>query len=203
MLNAELNTAIGMPYSGNSQGFSLIEVLVSMMVFAIGILGTASLQTVAKRANFDAVQRTTASQLAFDIFERMRANPAALSSYLAAPGAALGVKNVMAMPVKDCKASVCTPQEFASRDQWEWQLSLNGALELKDNANSGGLADATACVTGPADGSSGMYAVTIVWRGISEVPTSQTIACGAGSGLYGADDEYRRVMTVNTFISVD
>ncbi len=202
MLSPVISTPVR-PYPNSNGGFSLIEVLVSVLVFAVGILGTASLQTVAKRANFDAVQRTTASQLAFDIFERMRANPDGLASYLAAPGAALGVKNVMAMPLKDCKASTCTPQELASRDHWEWQLSLNGALELKNNANSGGLADATACVTGPADGSSGLYAVTIVWRGISEVPSAQAVACGAGSGLYGSSDEYRRVMTISTFINVD
>lgn len=202
MLRTEKSANMGIT-SRFEGGFSLIEVLVSMMVFAVGILGTVSLQTVAKRANFDAVQRTTASQLTFDIFERMRANPDGLSSYLAAPGASLGVKNVMATPLKDCKASSCTAQELAARDHWEWQRSLNGALELKDNANSGGLADATACVTGPADGSSGLYAVTVVWRGITEVPSNQVIACGAGSGLYGSDDEYRRVMTITTFINVD
>lgn len=188
------------PHQG---GFSLIEVLVSVIVFAVGILGTASLQTVAKRANFDAVQRTTASQLAFDVFERMRANTGALDGYLAAPGAALGVANVMPVPLNDCKAASCTPQELADRDQWEWQQSLNGALEIKDSGNTGGLADASACITGPADGSSGLYTVTIVWRGISEVPTSQAIACGTGSGLYGSNNEYRRVMTVSTFINVD
>ncbi len=184
-------------------GFSLIEVLVSVIVFAVGILGTASLQTVAKRANFDAVQRTTASQLAFDVFERMRANSGALDGYLAAPGAALGVANVMAAPLNDCKAASCTPQELASRDQWEWQQSLNGALEVKDNGNTGGLAEATACITGPADGSSGLYTVTIVWRGISEVPSNLAVACGTGSGLYGSNNEYRRVMTISTFINVD
>lgn len=189
--------------SSKNRGFSLIEVLISILVFGIGILGTASLQTVAKRANFDAVQRTTASQLAYDILERMRANSNGLAWYLAAPGSALGVQNVMATPAKNCKAAICDSQELAALDHWEWQALLNGELESRNNANSGGLADATACITGPADGSSGLYVVTIAWRGVTDIPTAQVVACGDGSGLYGANNEFRRVLSVSTFISVD
>jgi type IV pilus modification protein PilV len=55
------------------RGFSLIEVLVAMLVLAIGLLGLAALQTQGVRFNHDAFVRTTATNLAMDITDAMRA----------------------------------------------------------------------------------------------------------------------------------
>ena len=53
-------------------GVGLIEVLVTLVVFSLGMLSLAALQGIAKKANFDALQRTNASLMAFDLLERMR-----------------------------------------------------------------------------------------------------------------------------------
>ena len=53
-------------------GFSLIEVLVAMLVLAIGLLGLAALQTQGVRFNHDAYVRTSATNLAYDIIDKMR-----------------------------------------------------------------------------------------------------------------------------------
>ena len=45
-------------------GFSLLELLVALVVFSIGLLAVAGLQTVSKSANYEGLQRTTASQIA-------------------------------------------------------------------------------------------------------------------------------------------
>lgn len=65
----------------HQRGFSLMEVLVAVMVLAIGLLGLAALQTQGIRFNQDAYTRSQATMLAFDIMDRMRANREALTDY--------------------------------------------------------------------------------------------------------------------------
>lgn len=55
-------------------GFSLIEMLVTVLILSIGLLGLAGLQATGLRNNMSAYQRTQASVLATDILDRMRAN---------------------------------------------------------------------------------------------------------------------------------
>ena len=56
------------------KGFTLIEVLVSMIVLAIGLLGLAGLQLTSLKAADSAYHRSQASVLADDILDRMRSN---------------------------------------------------------------------------------------------------------------------------------
>lgn len=60
--------------SACQQGFSLVEVLVALLVLAIGLLGMAGLQTRGVSTNYSALQRSQATLYAYDIVERMRAN---------------------------------------------------------------------------------------------------------------------------------
>ncbi len=72
-----------------SSGFSIIEVLVALLVLAIGLLGLAALQAQGLRFNHDAYVRTQATNLAYDIIDRMRANRTNVAAYTAAdPGLA-------------------------------------------------------------------------------------------------------------------
>ncbi len=63
------------PMANRYAGFSLIEVLVALLVLSIGLLGLAALQATGMKYNSDAYYRTQASILAYDIIDRMRANP--------------------------------------------------------------------------------------------------------------------------------
>jgi type IV pilus assembly protein PilV len=65
-------------------GFSLIEVLVAMLVLAIGLLGLAALQTQGVRFNHDAYLRTNATALAYDITDKMRVNRTNAADYVTA-----------------------------------------------------------------------------------------------------------------------
>jgi type IV pilus assembly protein PilV len=70
-------------------GFSIIEVLVALLVLAIGLLGLAALQAQGLRFNHDAYVRTQATHVAYDIIDRMRANRANVAGYTAGdPGTA-------------------------------------------------------------------------------------------------------------------
>ena len=72
-----------------SRGFSIIEVLIALLVLAIGLLGLAALQAQGLRFNHDAYVRTQATNLAYDIVDRMRANRANVAGYTAGdPGGA-------------------------------------------------------------------------------------------------------------------
>lgn len=63
------------------QGFTLIEVMVAVLVLAIGLLGLAGLQATAVRSNDSAFMRSQATILAYDMSDRLRANrQAALAS---------------------------------------------------------------------------------------------------------------------------
>jgi type IV pilus assembly protein PilV len=68
----------------SQSGFSIIEVLVAMLVLAIGLLGLAALQAQGLRFNHDAYVRTQATHLAYDIVDRMRANSTNAAAYTAA-----------------------------------------------------------------------------------------------------------------------
>jgi len=57
--------------SGNYQGFGLIEILVSMLLLNIGLLGLQALGLQAERSAFF---RTSASLISTDAVERIRAN---------------------------------------------------------------------------------------------------------------------------------
>lgn len=59
--------------AGN-RGFSLVEMLVTVLILSIGLLGLAGLQAMGLRNNMSAYQRTQASVLASDMLDRMRAN---------------------------------------------------------------------------------------------------------------------------------
>ncbi|MFA5677409.1 MAG: type IV pilus modification protein PilV [Pseudomonas sp.] len=62
-------------------GFSLLEVLIALLVLAIGVLGAVLVQTNALRYSASAAYRTQATFIAYDLLDRMRANPANLSGY--------------------------------------------------------------------------------------------------------------------------
>jgi type IV pilus assembly protein PilV len=59
------------------QGFTLVETLVALVVLSVGLLGIAGLQITSLKANKGSATRTQAVYLAYDIIDRMRANPQA------------------------------------------------------------------------------------------------------------------------------
>jgi type IV pilus assembly protein PilV len=164
------------------------------------MVAAAQLQLASKRANFEAIQRTTAATLAQEIIERMRYNPTELSAYTN-DGAGLTLDGATLNPVA-CSPT-CSPAQVAQRDLYEWEQALAGAQELGESGEeTGGITLPTACVTGPPGGSA-VYTVAIAWRGLNRLSNPTANACGQGSGRYdgeGSADAYRRLLVVQTFI---
>jgi type IV pilus assembly protein PilV len=57
-----------------AKGFSLIEVMVALLVLAIGLLGLAALQTVSLQGGQNAYYRTQATNLAYEVSDFARVN---------------------------------------------------------------------------------------------------------------------------------
>lgn len=186
-------------HSRNHKGFSVIEVLIALFVFAIGILTVAGLQIVSKRTNYEAVQRTTGTYLAYDILERMRANSNELGVYVDDTAGAF-----RPAPGTNCKNATCTAVQLAEFDVWEWQQAILGVAEQSNGNNSGGLVNPTGCISGPAVGGEGIYTITIAWQGVDALTTTSTNTCGStkkNADEYGANFEYRRYIEIITFIA--
>ncbi|MFT5135955.1 MAG: type IV pilus assembly protein PilV [Arenicella sp.] len=62
-------------------GTSLIEVLVSIIIIAIGLLGLAALQNTSLKLSYESYVRTQATFLATDMIDRIRSNPEAAENY--------------------------------------------------------------------------------------------------------------------------
>jgi type IV pilus assembly protein PilV len=58
--------------SGRQRGASLIEVLISMLILALGLLGFAGMHMVGLKSNHSAQLRSQATLLAHDLADRMR-----------------------------------------------------------------------------------------------------------------------------------
>lgn len=68
---------------GSAGGFSLIEVLVALVVLAVGLLGVAMMQIMSVRFTQSANQRTIATNLAYELIDMARANRVLSAAYVA------------------------------------------------------------------------------------------------------------------------
>ena len=98
-------------------GFTLLEVLVSLVVVSFGLLGIAGMHVAALRDTSGSHVRTIAAQQADDIADRMRANWAA-----EADGSYNTGLPPMVDPGFDCAGSAanCTPDGLAQADLYQW-----------------------------------------------------------------------------------
>ena len=181
------------------RGFSLIEMLVALVVFSVGLLAIAGMQTMSKQANFEALQRTAASQIAYGLLEDIRVNGDAVNVYLGAGEMGGGSRG--GEPAPNCSGnSICNATQKAAHDLWFWEQVLDGNLEMNGNTGAGGLVLPTLCVGGPGGGGAGIYTVTVAWRGTASLNNVNPSNCGTAGGNYGDNNEFRRIMQIPTYI---
>ena len=138
-------------------GFSLLELLVAVLVVAVGALGVAGLQLASIQNNRGAMQYSVTTALATDLVERMRANPRA--DYSTDLGAA-------PPPFNDCLLNDCTPGQLAQFDLAVWKCALG---KWQEDTTCDGLPEAVRpmAVLPGADGKvvedAGVVTVTVAW----------------------------------------
>ncbi len=113
----------GRPPVAAVRGFTLLEVLVSLVVIAVGMLGIAVMYVEGMKAERTSIYRTHAVNLVADLADRIRANARATDAY-AGDAADHGCTN---------GPNDCSPAQLAEEDLWWWRrdigLSLPGAAE--------------------------------------------------------------------------
>lgn len=138
-------------------GATLIEILITILVLGLGLLGVGALQTRTMQANHDAAMYSRAAFLASDIAERMRANPQGVraGSYSRSLGAT-------ASRGSDCTATACSATQLASYDMEQW---LNQRVKVDLPEGDAALSSPNWNATSGGTGARVQVTLTVKWKG--------------------------------------
>lgn len=165
----------------------MIEVLVTIVILLVGLLGLAGLQARLQTSEMESYQRSQALILLNDMASRLATNRNNAVSYATTAATPLGFGMT-------CPTSTATT---ADADQMEWCEALQGASETSAGSNVGVMVGGRGCVE---DLGSGQFMITVAWQGLAPISAPPaSVACGqdlydtAGTNCVG--DLCRRVVT--------
>jgi type IV pilus assembly protein PilV len=144
------------------QGFTLIEVLVSLLIMTLGIVGVLKMQTQSLKSNQRAHFRTQADLLSRDLLARMQANKTE-----AQKGAYVASSKQTNPP--DCQTTECNAEQLVKWDLHQWyeqiekQLPAGSATVEKFSGDN-------------------RYLISIRWDDYRNSQTLDTQSCGNESG---------------------
>ncbi|MDA8260138.1 MAG: type IV pilus modification protein PilV [Betaproteobacteria bacterium] len=177
-------------------GFSLLEVIITMAILAVGLLGLAGLQARALNAEVESFSRAQAMMLANELVNRMGSNLAEVKTSTSA-GTGYnrqdggGVKEIFGAGYSnDCisvanntpalQASCCAAKAtIAARDLCEWDLALKGIGEAVGTSKVGAMSEARACVFNT--GTAGVFQIDVVWQSRDIGVVSSDNSCGSAA----------------------
>jgi type IV pilus assembly protein PilV len=158
----------------NENGFTLIEVLISVLVLAVGVIGAARLQMGALQTSQQSAYQTAALQLAAELADKMRVH-GNMSGPAGNPYLALdytSADTALGKPVRTCYASSCDAEEAAIFDIHELKSRIKSVLPggrikiCRDNrpwdSSAGAL---TWACTAPPEGGEAAIVIKIGWLG--------------------------------------
>ena len=105
------------------KGLSLIEVMIALAVFSFGLLALAALMASGLKYNTSALHRSYATNQAYDMADRMRANRLGLDSGCYDGLGDSGTDSACFSESDTdpgCIESGCTPEQMAQYDSWQW-----------------------------------------------------------------------------------
>ena len=129
----------GAPLNAPARGFSLIEVLVTLLIIAVGLMSIAALQFKGLQYSNDAYMRSSYNILVYDIMDRMRNNSGSIAGYK------MSSYTIPANAPSGCKEDT---KPTAANDLKCWQEQLYAHLppgstaEIKDGTARTGAYDA-------------------------------------------------------------
>ncbi len=127
-----LNQNMNGRFPNESRGVSMLEVLITILIVSLGLLGMAGLVITGMKSNATAHYRSVATTQAHDIADRMRANLAGVRG-----GFYDAITASIPDSAEDCIAAECDASQVAVFDHEQWN-SINAAV----------LPDGTGTVTG-------------------------------------------------------
>src|SRR5687767_3182886 len=136
------------------RGTSLVEVLVTIVILAFGLLGLAGLQSRLQVSDMEAYQRAQALVLLEDYTSRISTNRGLAATYVTGTTNPLGGTNA-------CPVAAATRQEL---DALQWCNALRGAAEIAGGARAGAMIGGRGCVEALPNNE---YLVTIAWQGMT------------------------------------
>lgn len=170
------------------EGTTLLEVLVTMVILAFGLLGLAGLQMKTRSVELESYQRSQAMVILTDMASRFQMSRANAADYIG--GDVVGGGD----------AEQCTGLTGAAFDLCEWGNALRGAGESLGGTSVGAMIGARGCisqiqapVTTPGACAPGIYEITVTWQGLFKSAEPST-ACAADVE-YG-DDGFRRAISL-------
>lgn len=153
-----------------SDGFAMIEVLLAIVILAIGLLAGSRMQILGLNYTQGATTRSYATMAANDILDRMRINPGGIDTYD-------GFDTTGAIPAdQQCTVNICDATQRANQDLRTWARYFRKG----DATTASTLLPPDASGTIELDAAGLMTMVTISWteliRGEEE---DQSVAIGA------------------------
>ena len=118
---------------GQASGMSLLEVMIAVLVFSVGIIGVAALMLTSMRNNDATLARTQSTMLANEMYEKMLANlpGATAGNYTIAMASALPVST--SINCADASAD-CSTADLATWDMVQWSTRVRQVLVNPDAA---------------------------------------------------------------------
>ncbi len=167
------------------RGVTLVEVLVTLIILAIGLLGLVALHARVQVLQAESYQRAQALILLKDMAGRIANNRNNVATYAADfAGQDMATEGVGAhLSAANCPApDAATPRALA--DVADWCIALQGAAESLDGTNVGAMVGGRGCVQ---DLEGGRFLVTVAWQGLAPIEAPpESVTCGTGE--YGDDD---------------
>jgi type IV pilus assembly protein PilV len=162
------------------KGVGLIEVLVSLIILALGMLGIAGMLLISNQANNSSYMKQQAIQSVYNIFDRIRANSKAAinGNYNINNIGTNGVPTAVPTPGVQCTASACTPTQLATYDRWSWLTT--DVAQLPNGCGS--------ITTAPSSSGNTVLTITVQW---DDTP-AQTLV-GASSPTSAANANFVQI----------
>jgi type IV pilus assembly protein PilV len=160
-----------------NRGVSLIEVLIAILVFSVGLLGLALMQLKGAQFTKESGARTAAILQARSIAEAMRANPdaakapwpAGATSATATPSCPYCYDGTQSLTLATCSSgSPCSPEVVAGNDLYTWVQRLKAAAP-NPSTTGAKLAE----ITKEDDHT---YTISVSWNGLQSVGGSQDVS---------------------------
>lgn len=149
----------------HSRGTSMLEILVTILILAVGMLGLAALQGQAHTSELESYQRGQALVLLQDLVGRMEGNISNAANYVTTS------EGTGATDASDCTSL----GSRAAIDLCEWSKALKGSSETSGGTKSGAMINGRGCVA--TTGTTNVYMVSVVWQGINATAVPAT-TCG-------------------------